>query len=94
MVAKANPHYRDHDLFKQETNGWTEKEQTTIMLFFDAWKRAADQSGAIFDANVVPVEKEPSFRIHERRLMDVFPDVNSRHEGVQEKGHKAARHHA
>ncbi len=27
MDAKVNFRYRDHDLFKRETNSWTEKEQ-------------------------------------------------------------------
>jgi tetratricopeptide (TPR) repeat protein len=46
LEAKVNVHYRDHDLFKQETNGWTEKEQTTAMLLFDAWKKRADEQGS------------------------------------------------
>jgi len=46
LVAKVNSHYRDHDLFKQETNGWTEKEQTTALLLFDAWKMKTDQPGS------------------------------------------------
>ena len=43
MVAKVNYRYRDHDLFAQTTNGWTEKEQTMGMLLFDAWKRTVDK---------------------------------------------------
>ncbi len=45
LEAKVNYRYRDHALFAQETNGWTEKEQTMAMLLFDAWKKKADESG-------------------------------------------------
>ena len=46
MVAKVNYRYRDHDLFAQETNGWTEKEQTTALLLFDAWRLKFDPPGS------------------------------------------------
>lgn len=46
MEAKVNFRYRDHALFAQETNGWTEKEQTTAMLLFDAWKKKSDELGS------------------------------------------------
>ena len=46
MEAKVNLHYRDHAAFAQETNGWTEKEQTMALLLFDAWKKKADSAGS------------------------------------------------
>jgi tetratricopeptide (TPR) repeat protein len=46
MEAKVNVHYRDHALFQQETDNWTEKEQVMAMLLFDEWKLRADGRGA------------------------------------------------
>jgi len=45
MVAKVNLRYRNHALFEQETNRWTEKEQTKALLLFDAWKQSVDRAG-------------------------------------------------
>ncbi len=39
MEAKVNAHYRDHDLFQEITNNWTEKEQVAAMLLFDEWRQ-------------------------------------------------------
>jgi tetratricopeptide (TPR) repeat protein len=40
MEAKVNVNYRDHDLFEQETNNWTEKEQVMALLLFDEWNHS------------------------------------------------------